>query len=584
MYKKTWIAALMLLALLVGIGLSGRLLAQDAPNAAQENAAALGTSFTYQGQLQDGGSPATGVYDFQFQLYDAASGGASAGGPLAVDDVTVSAGIFTVELDFGSSAFNGDARWLEISVRPGSSTGSYTTLTPRQPLTAAPYALNAATAPWSGLTGIPAGFADGTDDGLTSVTWNDIQNRPAGLDDGDDNTTYTAGDGLALNGTQFDIVTLPKNGHVNTTLHSTGTIGQYPSIIIGLDGLPIISYYDATDGDLEVFHCNDMSCSSGTQRTIDSNGIVGEYSSITIGRDGNPVISYYDRSNGDLKLAFCVEPTCSLGHSHTVVDATGDVGQWTSITTNEEGYAFISYYDATNGNLKVASCNALICHNGNSTIWTVDSGGDVGKYSSVVRSPQGDAYISYYDATNGNLKVARCLNMNCNSPTINTVDGTDLFSGEEEDVGLWTSITTLMDGYPVIAHAKADQANTTSWALLTHCTNNTCSAATTRAISAMSGHGFQFQGFSVTVTPGGQALIAFVADALNRVYVGSCRDLTCTDITASSSAVVGGSPRHTSITIGADGLPVFAYYDDNGGDLKAVHCSDLSCQPYLRRR
>lgn len=574
----------MLMALLVGIGLSGRLLAQDAPSAVQENAAVLGTSFTYQGQLQDGGSPATGVYDFQFQLYDAVSGGASAGGPLAVDDVTVSDGIFTVELDFGSSAFNGDARWLEIGVRPGSSTGSYTTLTPRQPLTAVPYALNAATAPWSGLTGIPAGFADGTDDGLTSVTWTDIQNRPAGLDDGDDNTTYTAGDGLALNGTQFDITALPQNGHVNTTLHSTGTIGQYPSIIIGLDGLPIISYYDATNGDLEVFHCNDMSCSSGTQRTIDSNGIVGEYSSITIGRDGNPVISYYDRSNGNLKLAFCMDPTCSLGHSYNAIDVTGDVGQWTSITTNGEGYAFISYYDATNGNLKVASCNALICNATNSTVWTVDSGGDVGKYSSVVRSPQGHAYISYYDATNGNLKVARCAYMSCNSPTINTVDGTDLFSGEEEDVGLWTSIATLMDGYPVIAYAKADQTNSTSQALLAHCTNSTCSTATTTTLLAMANHGFQFQGFSVTVTPGGQALSTFVVDALNRVYVGFCRDLVCTSAGVGSSAVVSGSPQHTSVTIGADGLPVFAYYDDSGSDLKAVHCSDLYCQPYLRRR
>jgi len=100
----------------------------------------VGTAFTYQGRLTDGGSPANGHYDFKFQLYDAASDGNPVGSTVAQEDVAVSEGLFTVQLDFGTDAFTGEARWLEIGVRPGSG-GTYTILSPRQPLTPAPYAL-----------------------------------------------------------------------------------------------------------------------------------------------------------------------------------------------------------------------------------------------------------------------------------------------------------------------------------------------------------------------------------------------------------------------------------------------------------
>lgn len=102
--------------------------------------ATLGTAFTYQGQLNDGDSPANGAYDFQFKLFDAASGGTQIGGTQSKDDLAVSGGLFTTDLDFGAGAFDGQARWLEVAVRPGVSTGAYTTLAPRRALLASPYA------------------------------------------------------------------------------------------------------------------------------------------------------------------------------------------------------------------------------------------------------------------------------------------------------------------------------------------------------------------------------------------------------------------------------------------------------------
>jgi hypothetical protein len=103
--------------------------------------AALGTAFTYQGELQESGAPVTGSGDFQFSLWDALQGGSQIGATVSTNGVAVENGRFTASLDFGAAAFDGDARWLEITVDYPSGTGSFTPLSPRQPLSAAPYAL-----------------------------------------------------------------------------------------------------------------------------------------------------------------------------------------------------------------------------------------------------------------------------------------------------------------------------------------------------------------------------------------------------------------------------------------------------------
>ncbi|HMY73934.1 MAG TPA: hypothetical protein PLQ88_19105, partial [Blastocatellia bacterium] len=106
-------------------------------------ASAQGTAFTHQGRLTDNGAAANGLYDLQFAVFDAVSAGTQQGATLTLDDVQVTGGVFTVTLDFGTTPFNGAARWLQISVRPGANTGAFTVLTPRQPLSATPYAIRA---------------------------------------------------------------------------------------------------------------------------------------------------------------------------------------------------------------------------------------------------------------------------------------------------------------------------------------------------------------------------------------------------------------------------------------------------------
>jgi hypothetical protein len=153
--------------------------------------AQTGTAFTYQGYLEDLGSPADGFYDLEFKLYDAVTGGGQAGPTVLKDDVSVSAGTFTVKLDF-TSVFDGTAYWLDIGVRPGVSTGSFTPLIPRQPLTAVPYATTALNLPthdhfgesWIGTgTGLSLASTDtmGLVNGLWAETASDSGNGVVGM-------------------------------------------------------------------------------------------------------------------------------------------------------------------------------------------------------------------------------------------------------------------------------------------------------------------------------------------------------------------------------------------------------------------
>jgi len=105
--------------------------------------AAQTTLFSYQGKLTDGGNPANGAYDFQFKLFDTATVGTGAehGPVLTAPNWQVTSGIFTIGLDFGSSVFTGENRFLEIGVRPAGSANPYTLLSPRQLLTSSPYAI-----------------------------------------------------------------------------------------------------------------------------------------------------------------------------------------------------------------------------------------------------------------------------------------------------------------------------------------------------------------------------------------------------------------------------------------------------------
>ncbi len=111
-------------------------------------ASAQPTALTYQGRLKDGGQPASGLHDFRFRLFNASQGGAQVGDTQCLNNLSVSDGLFTAQIDFGQQYASPDPRFLEIEVRKDTGLGcnnggGFVVLSPRQPLTAAPRASHA---------------------------------------------------------------------------------------------------------------------------------------------------------------------------------------------------------------------------------------------------------------------------------------------------------------------------------------------------------------------------------------------------------------------------------------------------------
>jgi hypothetical protein len=235
---------------------------------------------------------------------------------------------------------------------------------------------------------------------------------------------------------------------------STGDVGAYSSISIGADNKPVISYYDVTNGDLKVAKCNDAACagSDETITTVDSGGTnsVGLFSSITVGTDANPVISYFDETAADLKVAKCTDASCTAAPTISAVDSVGNFGSYSSIVIGVDGNPTIAYKSVLglgSGSLKVAKCNDPACTGGNESLSTVDVSGDAGTFSSIIIGGDGNPTITSFDPTAGDLKLARCNDAACagGNEANSTLDSAGI-------VGAYTSITLGADANPVISY------------------------------------------------------------------------------------------------------------------------------------
>ncbi len=118
------------------------------------------------------------------------------------------------------------------------------------------------------------------------------------------------------------------------------------------------------------------------------------------------------------------------------IDNFGEVGYYSDIEFYNNKI-YISYYDSSGKNLKIAKIE-----NNNITREIVDSKEDVGMYTSIEIDSIRNLHLSYYDKTNGNLKYALYKNNNWNIETVDTTG----------DVGLDTSIIVDSNNNPHISY------------------------------------------------------------------------------------------------------------------------------------
>ena len=300
---------------------------------------------------------------------------------------------------------------------------------------------------------------------------------------------------------------------------------------------------------------------SGTIVTVvDSTGSVGKYASLTMGSDGFARISYYDDTSDNLKFVRCTNDDCTTKNI-TTVDSGGDVGKYTAIALGSDGFARISYFDDSNNDLKFVRCTNSDCTTKNIT--TVDSSGTVGEYSSLALGTDGFARISYFDNSNDDLKFAQCANADCTGRNIVTVDS----SGS---VGERTSIALGLDQFARISYVGMSSSDLK----FVRCTNGTCS---TKNITTVDSVTTVQEVTSIALGSDGFARISYDDDGSDDLEFVQCTNADCTTKVFHTIDSAGNVGDTSSLKMGLDDLPRIAYFDDSNGDVKYLRCTNADC-------
>lgn len=318
------IVGAVLLAALAALSWNGASLAQEAPSSADlAPAVDIGSSFTYQGFLQQGGVAVTGSCDFEFRLFGAATGGTQIGPVQSISGEAIDQGRFTVELNFGAAANDGQARWLQIAARCPSGPGAFTTLLPRQTLTATPYALTLR--PGAAVVGSVAS------DGILNLTNNSSVSGSSGLE------VTLAQVGVFVNTTRSHGVIVSDAGAMGVSIEDAGSYG--------------VGVYSSGDDGVSVYSAGAPSAISPSSTTKDGFEVAGAQGfGLYVGRSDNDGVRIQSTGDDGIQLGTgnvappfgLFVPSPGTANSALWVNTANAAGEWALLSPDNISVGNIS--------------------------------------------------------------------------------------------------------------------------------------------------------------------------------------------------------------------------------------------------
>jgi hypothetical protein len=403
---------------------------------------------------------------------------------------------------------------------------------------------------------------------------------------------YQYATGLDLKYVHCNDVNCAGSNETFTTIETSNNVGYYPRMVLDSSGYPVIVHYSSTAGDVRIYHCSHVDCTSGTANIVDSSGTVGNNihgTDLVLNSSGYPVVSYYDTTNSELKVATCSDANCATVVTKSPLSTLSlIVGFYTSIELDGSGLPMIAYYDSSNTDLVFLHCDDVLCdgvENANRVV--VDAGNAV--MPSLEKDSSGLPVIAAHSGSGIYPRVYLCADTSCSSSTssylalysqysVNNAINIKLDSSNnvyavampkgktgQYDAVLYTSANKLERAYDADFDFGTSSFSASTWFKSNGMVQNNY---------LMSRYDAD-QGFKIRLNYAGQPCFEIDDDS-----TWGADDSACSSNSQIVTNVDNGNATnalYVSMELDSSGFPVIAYYDNNANDLELIHCNDANC-------
>ncbi|HEU0051224.1 MAG TPA: hypothetical protein VFQ60_04180 [Patescibacteria group bacterium] len=379
---------------------------------------------------------------------------------------------------------------------------------------------------------------------------------------------------------------------------------NFPSGAVGKDGFPIIAYHDISGGtkSLSIAHCVDKTCAAAATVTILDNTAgfdSGQLPSLAIGADGFPIISYYASSTdgtGYMKIVHCLNTasTTSEKTQSILIGNTGSgwLGSFSSIAIGIDHNPIFVYTSSSRllgtnlGQLLYQHCTNQKCSTSDTAVVLASassgggcSEGTVGQYAHIMVPPDGRPFVAYYGGSSCGAVGVQGIKFNSFTTTTDAVANNDSFSinglGSVNE-GKFLSMTLDPNGLPLLAWTF-DAGGNDAKVEVSQCQTSPCNVGVDWQTSIITGAKNSYNSGitgSTQIFLGADGLPVVVANiattywngftnlANGDPYVFYCTTLGCSSVSTTAletSGAFSSASGTTAFLLGDDSIGVFHY-------------------------